>query len=190
MSVRLPGFWADITNGGLPKHRRDRGVNKMNKQRRGLWGRFSPPLLLKDVLSDRKGSTYYDLIIKTFVVITLMATVMSFLSIFTTYLNLDHICRRVVRTIELEGQVSDNVYDVFYRLKEQTKLSPTMSIEDVNYCDEQNQKIQLRDTFTVKMKYNHVFTVFTPSFAPPVQIVIPMEASITGMSEKYWKVPD
>jgi len=96
----------------------------------------------------------------------------------------------VVRTIELEGQISDNVYDVFYRLKEQTGLSPTMSITDVNYCDEQNQRIQLRDTFTVRMKYNHVFTIFKPSFAPPVEIVIPMEVSITGMSEKYWKVPD
>lgn len=122
--------------------------------------------------------------------LTLVATVMSFLSVFTTYLNLNHICRRVVRTIELEGQVSDNVYDVFYRLKEQTRLSPAMSVVDVSYCDEQNQRIQLRDTFTVKMKYNHVFTIFKPSSAPPVQIVIPMEVSITGMSEKYWKVPD
>lgn len=162
----------------------------MKKQRRKWRGRFSLPLSIKNVLCDKKGSTYFDLIIKTVIVLTLMATVMSFLSIFTTYLNLSHICRRVVRTIELEGQISDNVYDVFYRLKEQTGLSPTMSITDVNYCDEQNLRIQLRDTFTVRMKYNHVFTVFKPSFAPPVEIVIPMEVSITGMSEKYWKVPD
>lgn len=162
----------------------------MKKQRRGLWERFALPLPFKNVFRDEKGSTYYDLIIKTVVVLTLMATVMSFLSIFTTYLNVNHICRRVIRTIELEGQVSDNVYDVFYRLKEQTRLSPTMSITDVSYCDEQNQRIQLRDTFTVKLKYNHVFTIFKPSSAPPVQIVIPMEVRITGMSEKYWKVPD
>ena len=32
------------------------------------------------------------------------------------------------------------------------------------------QKIQLRDTFTVTMTYSHPFTIFTPSFAPPVQI--------------------
>lgn len=158
----------------------------MSKQCRR--GRFSPPFPIKKVLSQRTGSAYYELIIKTLVVITLMATVMSFLSIFTTYLNLNHICRRVVRVIELEGQVSDNVYDVFYRLKEQTGLSPTMSIEDVTYCDGQNQRIQLRDTFTVKMKHNHIFTVFRPSSSPPVQIIIPMEVRITGMSEKYWKL--
>ncbi len=153
---------------------------------RNLWGRYSPPF--KKVLLNRKGSAYFELIIKTIIVITLMATVMSFLSIFITYLNLNHICRRVVRVIELEGQVSDNVYDVFYRLKQQTNLSPTMSVEEVNYCDERNQRIQLRETFTVKMKYNHAFTVFRPSSSPPVQINIPMEVSITGMSEKYWKL--
>lgn len=151
-------------------------------------GRFTPPFPIKKVLSQRAGSAYYDLIIKTLVVLTLMATVLSFLSIFTTYLTLNHICRRVVRVIELEGQVSDNVYDVFYRLKEQTGLSPAMSIEDVSYCDGQNRRIQLRDTFTVKMKYDFVFTVFRPSSSPPVQIVIPMEVRITGMSEKYWKL--
>lgn len=160
--------------------------SQMNRQHRGIGGRFSLPL----PLSDRRGSSYYELIIKTFVIITLLATVLSFLSIFTTYLNLNHICRRVVRVVELEGQVSDTVYDVFYKLKEQTNLSPTMSIEDVTYCDEQNQKIQLRDTFTVTMEYNHVFTIFRPSSAPPVQIVIPMKVRIAGMSEKYWKVPD
>ncbi len=98
------------------------------------------------MLSGRAGSTYFELMIKFIIVITLMATVLSFLSIFTVYLNLNHMCGRIVRAIELEGQISDNVYDVFYRLKEQTGISP------------------------------------------PVQISIPMEVRITGMSEKYWKL--
>ncbi len=159
----------------------------MNIQRRKPGGRFSPPIPLRQVLSDRTGSTYFELMIKFIVVITLMATVLSFLSIFTVYLNLNHMCGRIVRTIELEGQISDNVYDVFYRLKEQTGLSPTMTIEDVTYCDGQ-QRIQLRDTFTVRLKYSHSFTVFNPSSSPPIQIAIPMEVRITGMSERYWKL--
>jgi hypothetical protein len=161
----------------------------MNRKHRVIWGRNSPPLPFKKLLLGRRGSAYYELIIKTLVVITLMATVMSFLSIFTAYLNLNHMCRRVVRVVELEGQVSDNVYDVFYRLKEQTGLSPEMTVEDVEYCDG-SQKIQLRDTFTITMTYNYAFTLFKPSFAPPVQINIPMKVSITGMSEKYWKLPE
>lgn len=161
----------------------------MNKKHRGIWGRNSPPTPFKKLLSDRKGSAYYELIIKTLVVITLMASVMSFLSIFTAYLNLNHMCRRVVRVVELEGQVSDNAYAIFYRLKEQTGLSPEMTVEDVEYCGG-SQKIQLRDTFTVTMTASYAFTLFKPSFTPPVQINIPMKVSITGMSEKYWKLPE
>lgn len=164
------------------------GAKQMNSRLRGIRGRLSSPLPVQKLLWDKKGSSYFDLMIKTLVVITLMVTVMSFLSIFTAYLNLNHVCRRVVRVVELEGQVSDKVYDVFYRLKQQTGLSPEMTIEDVQYCDGQGQKVQLRDTFTVTMTYSHPFTIFTPSFAPPVQIHIPMKVSITGMSEKYWKL--
>ena len=158
----------------------------MNSRHRGIRGRFSPPLPFQKLLSDKKGSSYFDLIIKTLVVLSLMVTVMSFLSVFTTYLNLNHVCRRVVRVVELEGQVSDRAYDVFYKLKQQTGLSPEMTVEDVSYCED--QKIQLRDTFTITMTYSYPFTIFTPSFAPPVEIRIPMKVSITGMSEKYWKL--
>jgi hypothetical protein len=164
------------------------GAKPMNKRHRGIGGRFSPPLPVKKLLSNRKGSSYFDLMVKTLVVITLMLTVISFLSVFTTYLNLNHICRRVVRVAELEGQVSDRAYDVFYRLKQQTGLSPEMAVEDVEYCE--GQKIQLRDTFTITMTYSYPFTIFAPSFAPPVEIQIPMKVSISGMSEHYWKLSE
>lgn len=159
----------------------------MSRQHRNLRERFSLPFSYKKALSDKTGSTYFELMIEFFVVVTLMATVLSFLSIFTVYLSLNQMCGRIVRVIELEGQVSDNVYDVFNQMKEQTGLSPTMTIEDVNYLDDQ-QKIQLRDTFTVKLHYSYSFTVLRPSSSPPVQIVIPVEVRITGMSERYWKL--
>lgn len=158
----------------------------MNKKLRGMRGRFSPPLPFRKLFTNQSGSSYFDLMVKTLVVITLMLTVISFLSVFTTYLNLNHICRRVVRVVELDGQVSDKANDVFYRLKQQTGLSPDMTIEDVEYLD--GQKIQLRDTFTVTMTYSYTFTIFAPSFAPPVEIQIPMKVSISGMSEHYWKL--
>ena len=160
----------------------------MNSRHQGIRGRFSPPMSIQKLLSDRKGSSYFELMIQTLVVITLMVTVMSFLSIFTTYLNLNHVCRRVVRIVELDGQVSDQANDTFYKLKQQTGLSPEMTVEDVVYCED--QKIQLRDTFTITMTYSYPFTVFAPSFAPPVVIQIPMKVTITGMSEHYWKLPD
>lgn len=160
----------------------------MNSRYKGIRGRFSPPLPVKKLFADRHGSSYFDLMVKTLVVITLMLTVISFLSVFTTYLNLNFICRRVVRVVELEGQVSDRADDIFYRLKLQTGISPEMDVEDVEYCED--QKIQLRDTFTVAMTYKYPFTIFTPSFAPPVEIQIPMTVKITGMSEHYWKLTE
>ena len=50
--------------------------------------------------AKKKGSAYYEIIIKTLVFITMIATAVSFFSIFTVYLNLNYTCRRVVREIE------------------------------------------------------------------------------------------
>jgi len=161
----------------------------MNMKHRGLWGRFSPPPPFRKLLFERKGSAYYELIIQTLVVLTLLMTVVSFLSVFTTYLDLNNMCRRVVRVIELDGQVSDNAYAVLQRLEEQSGLNPEMTVGDVQYFDEDTQRIQLRDTFTVTLTDSYAFTLFKPSFAPPVQILIPLKVSISGMSEKYWKPP-
>ena len=65
----------------------------------------------------KKGSAYYELIIKTLVFITLIATAVSFFSIFTVYLNLNYTCRRVVREIEISGRVSSETTVLFNQLK-------------------------------------------------------------------------
>ena len=56
--------------------------------------------------AKKKGSAYYEIIIKTLVFITMIATAISFFSIFTVYLNLNYTCRRVIREIEISGQVT------------------------------------------------------------------------------------
>ena len=53
--------------------------------------------------ANKKGSAYYEIIVKTLVFITMIATAISFFSIFTVYLNLNYTCRRVVREIEISG---------------------------------------------------------------------------------------
>ena len=70
----------------------------------------------------KKGSAYYELIIKTLVFITLIATAVSFFSIFTVYLNLNYTCRRVVREIEISGQVTSNTNALFNQLKNGTNI--------------------------------------------------------------------
>lgn len=55
--------------------------------------------------ANKKGSAYYEIIVKTLVFITMIATAISFFSIFTVYLNLNYTCRRVVREIEISGRL-------------------------------------------------------------------------------------
>jgi len=78
----------------------------------------------------KKGSAYYEIIIKTMVFITLIATAISFFGVFTTYLNLNYAARRVTRDIEISGQVSTGTYTLFNEMKTNTNIGPgaTMNV--------------------------------------------------------------
>lgn len=136
----------------------------------------------------KKGSAYYELIIKTLVFITLIATAVSFFSIFTVYLNLNYTCRRVVREIEISGQVTSNTNALFATLKNNTNIGAgtNMSVS-ASYFNAAQKKIQLRNTFDVTCTTSYRFDVFTPLGRDPIGFTIPMKVRMTGMSEKFWK---
>ena len=127
--------------------------------------------------ANKKGSAYYEIIVKTLVFITMIATAISFFSIFTVYLNLNYTCRRVVREIEISGQVTSET---------NIGSEADMSVS-ANYFNAAQKKIQLRNTFDVICTTNYRFDVFTPLGSKPVGFDIPMKVKLTGMSEKYWK---
>ena len=136
----------------------------------------------------KKGSAYYEIIIKTMVFITLIATAISFFGVFTTYLNLNYAARRVTRDIEISGQVSTGTYTLFNEMKTNTNIGPgaTMNVS-ATYFNAAQRKIQLRDTFTVTLRSSYRINVFTPTNGPPVGFDIPLVVRLTGMSEKFWK---
>ena len=138
--------------------------------------------------AKKKGSAYYEIIIKTLVFITMIATAVSFFSIFTVYLNLNYTCRRVVREIEISGQVTSETNALFNQLKSNTNIcsEADMSVS-ANYFNAAQKKIQLRNTFDVICTTNYRFDVFTPLGSKPVGFDIPMKVKLKGMSEKYWK---
>lgn len=136
----------------------------------------------------KKGSAYYELIIKTLVFITLIATAVSFFSIFTVYLNLNYTCRRVVREIEISGRVSSETTVLFNQLKSNTNIGDGAAMTvSASYFNAADRKIQLRDTFDVTCYTTYRFDVFTPLGHDPVGFTIPMQVRMTGMSEKFWK---
>lgn len=136
----------------------------------------------------KRASVYYELIIKTVVFLTLIATAISFFGVFTSYLNLNYAARRVVREIEISGQVTSNTTALFNTLNTNLNMGDgaTMSVT-ASYFDAVSRKIQLRSTFTVNLTSSYRINVFTPINGTPVGFNIPLRVSLTGMSEKYWK---
>lgn len=136
----------------------------------------------------KKASAYYELILKTLVFITLIATAISFFGVFTTYLNLNYAARRVVREIEISGRVSSDTYSLYDDMKSNTNIpnTATMSVS-ATYFNAAQKKIQLRDTFTVTCSASYRINVFTPKGGTPVGFDIPLKVRLTGMSEKFWK---
>lgn len=139
------------------------------------------------LLSCRKGEMFYEVIIKTLIVVVFMLTVINLYNVFIKYQNVNYLCKRIVRAIEVEGAVSGDVTAKFVELNSQLKLNATFTITDVYYFDTSDKTIQLRDNFTVHVRDQYDFTILNPMFAPPVVIPIPLESTLTGMSEVYHK---
>ena len=143
----------------------------------------------KEVLAlKKKSSVYYELIIKTMVFITLIATAISFFGVFTSYLNLNYAARRVVREIEISGQVTTATTNLFNTLNTNLNMGEGAAMTvSASYYDAPSRKIQLRDTFTVSCTSSYRINVFTPIDGTPVGFNIPLRVNLTGMSEKFWK---
>ena len=139
-------------------------------------------------MKKKKASAFYELIIKTLVFVTLIATAISFFGVFTRYLNLNYAARRVVREIEISGQVSSETYSLFDKLKSETNVGDSASMSvSASYFKVAQKKIQLRNTFTVTLKSSYRINIFTPLGGSPVGFDIPLAVRLTGMSEKFWK---
>ena len=136
----------------------------------------------------KKGSAYYEIIIKTLVFITLIATAISFFGVFTAYLNVNYAARRVTREIEISGRVSSDTYALFNNLKTTTNMGDTATMSvTAAYFNAAQKKIQLRETFTVTVNSSYRINIFTPTGGMPVGFDIPLVVRLTGMSEKFWK---
>lgn len=136
----------------------------------------------------KKASAIYEIIIKTLVFITLIATAISFFGVFTTYLNLNYAARRVVREIEISGQVTSSTYTLFNEMKTNMNMGNDASMSvAASYFNAAQKKIQLRNTFRVTCQSSYRINVFTPLNGTPVGFDIPLKVSLTGMSERFWK---
>lgn len=140
-----------------------------------------PPLL-----KSKSGEMYYEIIVKTLIVVVFLLTVINLYNVFIRYQNVNYVCKRVVRAIEVEGQVNGSIDSIFNQLNTQLGLNASYQVVNVSYFDA-SRKIQLRNTFTVRVTAHYDFEILNPVFGPPVVIRIPLTVDITGLSEVYWK---
>lgn len=137
----------------------------------------------------KAASAYYEIIIKTLVFITLIATAVSFFGVFTVYMNLNYAAKRVVREVEITGQVTPATYNLFEEYKNNTNIGSgaVMNITADRYFDTATKKIQLRTNFTVTCRTIYRINIFTPKGGNGIGINVPLTVKLTGMCEKYWK---
>ena len=90
----------------------------------------------------KKASVYYEIILKTLVFITLIATAISFFGVFTSYLNLNYAARRVVREIEISGQVTRRTTTLFDELNSNMNMGDyaVMSVSASYYKASEKKK--------------------------------------------------
>ena len=141
----------------------------------------------KPLLSDKSGEMYYEIIIKTIIVVVFFLTVIGIYHVFTQYIETNYLCRRVVRAVEVGGSYNSEIHTLFNDLRSELTLpSATMEITNVTYFDS-TRKIQLRERFTITVHSTYNITIFSPTFSPPLQIPVTLTSTLSGMSEVYWK---
>jgi hypothetical protein len=140
-----------------------------------------PPLL-----RCKSGEMFYEIIIKTLIVVVFLLTVINLYNVFIRYQNVNYITKRIVRAIEIEGQVNSSVDSLFNQLNNELGLNASYRVVNVSYFDA-SRRVQLRDAFTVEVTATYDFQILSPLFGPPVVIPIPLTVNITGISEVYWK---
>lgn len=144
---------------------------------------------MRTFFHDNRGESEY--IGTMFSLIVIMCFVLSFvtlLPIFTTKTDVDYACQQAVRTIELTGKKGDEYNALVAELNTvfgEGKFTISVDGNFVNSGGE--EKIQLREKFTVNLSVPVGIPVITPAIGDPVVITVNVSKSLVGRSEIYWK---
>lgn len=137
------------------------------------------------LVRDRRGGSYIELAVYLLVILSLVWGFVKLMPLYPTKQNIDFMANELVRTVELTGEVGSEYYSELSRLKAATNLEPAISISASYIAD---NKIQLRDRITITVSIVERIEIFSPAFADPVTIDVPISKTVTGLSEVYWKV--
>ena len=141
---------------------------------------------LRKFLKDKKGSAAVEFIGSVTVLILIFATLLLSFVYIAQYYNASYICRRVTRSIEIDGYYSaSEVNELAERMGGDSLdgLSITVTPLAPYFAD---TKIQLKDEFEVRLSASYRIPV--SNFNDSVYyITLPINVGIRGRSEVYWK---
>jgi len=136
---------------------------------------------------DRKGSEAAAFISTLALSLLVVVSLLSVLAYAYRVNELNYANRRAVRSIEVTGIYDQAETQALVKdlLPHMTSITVTVRDEDGNVLTGANNKIQLRDTFSVALESTYTLQFF--SAFDRGNIEIPIASSTQGMSEVYWK---
>ena len=96
------------------------------------------------------------------------------------FFSLHYIARAVTRTIERDGGLSSEAYEMLEELNDDFHTSAELTSNPAS-------KIQYMDNFEVAIEDDHIIKIMTPVGLDPLVYDFHMRATVTGKSEVYWK---
>ncbi len=132
---------------------------------------------IKQLLKDRSGTaTFIEMAVLVIVCMMLLTMSISYLQIYSKHNLVNSMAHEIARFVEIEGEVSPDVYAEFERLKLATGFSnATVDLD-------KSGRIPLEERFTVTVSVQQKFGIGSIKVIP-----VTVKAIATGRSEVYWK---
>ena len=139
---------------------------------------------LNRFLRQKKGDSTVEFIVTAAVLVLIFATLVTAMIYVTQYYNASYICRRTVRTIEVEGEYNEQSISSLADELGGHSLSGLSITVDAPF--RRGNRIQLRDEFTVHLRAYYPINILMLS-SDTVQVRLPIRITLSGRSEVYWK---
>ena len=139
---------------------------------------------IANLFRDKSGGMYVDVILGLMILIIITAVMVTLFPAFSLAQELNQTARMAARVVEVTGCVDEEVEEVLYS---SSNMVPDSVEWEVDYHNQIDRTIQLKDTFTVVLTKDVPITIMQPTFGPPIQITLTLRADASGVSEVYWK---
>ena len=139
---------------------------------------------IANLLRDKSGGMFVDVILGLMIIIIITAVMVAIFPAFALAQELNQTARMAARVVEVTGCVGDEAEEVLYQ---SSNMVPDSVEWEVDYHNEIDRTIQLKNTFTVILTKDVPITIMQPTFGPPIQITLTLRADASGVSEVYWK---